>query len=209
MCGGNDRNPVAGTAHSILPRDFYARDPRVVGPELLNKVLVANGRRGRIVEVEAYLGTEDPAAHSFRGPTRRNATMWGEAGHLYVYFSYGMHWCCNPVCGDGRAVLLRALAPLDGIEAMRAVRPAAKRDRDLANGPARLTQALAITGEDDGADLVAGDRNIVIVDDGTPPPEIPVVTARIGISKAAAEPWRWYVGGDPNVSRPLVPKPRD
>jgi DNA-3-methyladenine glycosylase len=190
-------------------REFYARDPRLVGPELLNKVLVANGRSGRIVEVEAYLGTEDPAAHSFRGPTARNATMWGPAGHLYVYFSYGMHWCCNPVCGEGRAVLVRALAPLDGVEQMRVVRPAARRDRDLANGPARLTQALGITGADDGADLVTGDRGIMIVDDGTPPPAGPVTTARIGITKAAGEPWRWYVPGDPNVSRPLVPKPRD
>jgi DNA-3-methyladenine glycosylase len=178
----------------------------VVGPELLNKVLVRGDRSGRIVEVEAYLGTEDPAAHSFKGPTKRNATMWGEPGHLYVYFSYGMHWCCNPVCGDGLAVLLRALAPLEGLEAMRADRPRARRDRDLANGPARLTQALGISGVDDGADLVTGDGGIVIVDDGTPPPAHPVVTPRIGITKAAAEPWRFYVPGDQHVSRPLLPK---
>jgi DNA-3-methyladenine glycosylase len=171
-------------------------------------VLVRGDRAGRIVEVEAYLGTDDPAAHSFKGPTKRNATMWGEAGHLYVYFSYGMHWCCNPVCGNGLAVLLRALAPLDGVEAMRVDRPKARRDLDLTNGPARLTQAMRIAGDDDGADLVTGDRGIVIVDDGTPPPEEPVVTARIGITKAAAEPWRFYVPGDPHVSRPLVPKLR-
>jgi DNA-3-methyladenine glycosylase len=197
------------TARSVVPREFYGRDPRIVGPELLNKVLVANGRSGRIVEVEAYLGTEDPAAHSFRGPTTRNATMWGEPGHLYVYFSYGMHWCCNPVCGDGRAVLIRALAPLEGIEQMRLVRSKVRGDRDLTNGPARLTQALGIDGADDGADLVTGDRGIVIVDDGTPPPEHPVVTRRIGITKAAEEPWRFYVPGEQHVSRPLLPKPRE
>ena len=192
----------------VLPRDFYRRDPREVAPELLNKVLVSNGRSGRIVETEAYVGGIDPAAHAYRGKTARNATMFGPAGHLYVYFSYGMHWCCNPVCGEedeGVAVLIRALAPLEGIDEMRIVRPKAKRDRDLCNGPARLCQALGITGTEDGADLVTGDRGIVIVDDGTPPPADPVVTRRVGITKAPDEPWRWYVGGDPNVSRPLVP----
>jgi DNA-3-methyladenine glycosylase len=190
----------------VLPREFYARDPREVAVELLNKVVVVGERSGRIVEVEAYLAREDPAAHSFKGPTKRNATMWGPPGHLYVYFSYGMHWCANASCGDGRAVLLRALSPVDGIEEIRAARPKARRDLDLTNGPARLTQALGITGEDDGNDLLTG--RIRIVDDGTPPPAHPVVTPRIGISKAAAEPWRFYVPGDPNVSRPLVPKPK-
>ena len=196
----------------VLPRRFYQRDPRHVAPELLNKVLVRGDRAGRIVEVEAYVGGIDPAAHGYRGRTARNATMFGPPGHLYVYFSYGMHWCCNPVCGDdgeGVAVLLRALAPVRGIDDMRAVRPAAKRDRDLCNGPARLTQALGITGVDDGADLVTGDRGITIVDDGLSPPDDPVCTPRIGITRAASEPWRWYVRGDMNVSRPLWPKPRD
>jgi DNA-3-methyladenine glycosylase len=196
---------------SVLPREFYARDPRVVAPELLNKVLVRGGRSGRVVEVEAYVGALDPAAHGFRGQTARNATMFGPPGHLYVYFSYGMHWCCNPVCGDdgqGVAVLIRALAPIDGVEEMRAVRKAAKRDRDLCNGPARLTQALGIVGDDDGADLVTGDRGITIVDDGMAPPLLPTITPRVGITKAADQLWRWYVGGDPNVSRPLVPRVR-
>lgn len=170
-------------------------------------MLVAGERSGRIVETEAYLAREDPAAHSYRGPTKRNATMWGPPGHLYVYFSYGMHWCANASCGDGRAVLLRALAPLEGVEAMRLARAKAKRDRDLTNGPARLTQALGILGQHDGADLVTGDHGIVIVDDGTPPPEHPVVTPRIGITKAASEPWCFYVPGEPNVSRPLLPRP--
>jgi DNA-3-methyladenine glycosylase len=196
---------------TVVPRDFYRRDPRLVAPELLNKVLVRGDRRGRIVEVEAYVGGIDPAAHGYRGQTARNASMFGPPGHLYVYFSYGMHWCCNPVCGEvgeGVAVLIRALAPVAGLEDMRAARLPARRDRDLCSGPARLTQALGITGSDDGADLVTGDRGIRIEDDGVPPPARPAVTARIGISKAADEPWRWYVDGDPHVSRPLVPRVR-
>jgi len=192
-----------------LDRGFYARDPRQVAVDLLNKVLVGrDGRAGRIVEVEAYLGALDPASHTYRGPTARNATMFGPPGHLYVYFTYGMHWCANAVCeeeGTGTAVLLRALAPERGLEQMFEARgPRITRPRDLCNGPAKLTQALGITGADDGADLVAGDRGITIVDDGTPPPEQPVRGRRVGIRVATEEPWRYYVPGDPHVSRPLV-----
>ena len=168
-------------------------------------MLVAGGRSGRIVETEAYLGPLDPAAHSYRRRSTRNATMFGPPGHLYVYFTYGMHWCCNPVCGEEDepvAVLVRALAPLTGIEEMRERRPAARRDRDLCRGPARLCQALGIDGRHDGADLVTGASGLTIVDDGTAPPAEPVVTTRIGISRAVDEPWRWYVRGDPHVSRP-------
>jgi len=159
---------------------------------------------GRIVEVEAYAGAEDPGSHAYRGVTRRNATMFGPAGHLYVYFTYGMHWCANAVCGEegqGVAVLLRALAPLSGLEQMRAARPKARRDRDLCSGPGKLCQAFAVTKEDDGADLVAGDRDLVIADAGVPPPVTAVVTTRVGLSAAADLPWRWYVPGEPNVSR--------
>ena len=194
------------TAHTkALPRAFYRRDSRAVAVALLNKVLVgADGRSGRIVETEAYCGSLDPAAHAYRGKTARNATLFGPAGRMYVYFSYGMHWCCNVVCGEaheGVAVLLRALAPLTGLEAMRAARPKAHRDRDLCSGPARLTQALGIGGVHDGIDLVTGKGGFRIVDDGSPPPLEAVVTGRVGISRAGEEPWRWYVPGDPNVSR--------
>lgn len=190
---------------AILPRAFYRRDPRQVAPDLLNKVLVAaDGRAGRIVETEAYCGAFDPAAHAFRGKTARNATMFGPAGHLYVYFTYGMHWCCNPVCGEegeGVAVLLRALAPLAGLPAMRAARPACRSDRDLCRGPARLCQAFGITGAQDGIDLTDGAADFAIVDDGVASPADPVVTTRVGITRAADEAWRWYVRGDRHVSR--------
>jgi DNA-3-methyladenine glycosylase len=131
--------------------------------------------------------------------------MFGPAGHLYVYFSYGMHWCANAVCGthgEGTAVLLRALSPIAGIEQMRRDRPRARRDRDLASGPAKLCQALGIDGSFDGADLVAADRGVAIYDDGVEPPSRPGVGPRVGISVAIDEPWRWYVPGDPNLSRP-------
>lgn len=193
-----------------LPRRFYARDSRDVAPELLNKVLVradpeAGLLAGRIVEAEAYCGQIDPGSHAFRGRTNRNATMFGPAGGLYVYFTYGMHWCANAVCaeeGVAYAVLLRALAPVAGIEAMHARRgPAAIRVTDLCSGPAKLCQALGLTGDADGADLVRADRAITIADDGVAPPAEPVQTTRVGVTDGAEHPWRWYVPGDPNVSR--------
>lgn len=199
---------------SRLPRAFYRRHPTLVAPELLNKILVrADGRAARIVEVEAYAGSEDPAAHSFRGPTPRTTTMFGEAGHLYVYFTYGMHWGSNAVCGEigeGFGVLLRAAEPLHGLALMRDARPRAKRDRDLASGPGKLSQAFGITGDANGTDLVAG-ADLAIVSDGTPPPAQPIVGPRIGITRAVAFPWRWHVADHPHVSvrtaKPSAPRP--
>jgi DNA-3-methyladenine glycosylase len=189
-----------------LSRAFYRRDPRLVAPQLLNKVLVAaDGRRARIIETEAYCGAIDAAAHTYRGKTARNATMFGPPGRLYVYFTYGMHWCANTSCGEvgeGVGVLLRAAEPIEGLELMYAQRRAAKRDRDLCSGPARLCQAFGITGAQNGDDLVTGAEGLAIVDDGIAPPVDPVITARIGIRHAAHEPWRWYVRGNSNVSKP-------
>jgi DNA-3-methyladenine glycosylase len=189
----------------VLPRAFYARDSREVAPLLLNKLLEsADGRAGRIVEVEAYCGALDEAAHTFRGKTARNAAMFGPPGHLYVYFTYGMHWCCNAVCGagEGWAVLIRALEPVAGLEAMRALRGTS--DRDLCRGPARLTQAFGITGEEDGVDLVRGPSRLRITDDGHAPPGKAHVSARIGISKARDFPWRWSVPDNRFVSGPTL-----
>jgi DNA-3-methyladenine glycosylase len=199
------------TRSVVLPRSFYDRDARRVARELLNKVLVTGRGRERIatriVEVEAYCGADDPGSHAFRGPTARNATMFGPPGHLYVYFTYGMHWCANAVCGPGslpHAVLLRAGAPVAGLDAMRARRPAARRDRDLCSGPARLAQAFGIDRTLDGADLVRAGAGIRIVDDGAAPPRRPGTSTRIGLSTGRGEglAWRFTVPGDPNLSRP-------
>jgi DNA-3-methyladenine glycosylase len=194
-----------------LRRSFYARDARDLAPALLNKVLVARDGSGhalaaRIVEVEAYRGGEDPASHAYRGKTRRNATMFGPPGHLYVYFTYGMHWCANVVARErvpGSAVLLRAAAPVDGIDVMWARRPKARRERDLLSGPAKLCQAFALTGDADGTDLTVARGPLRIVDDGVEPPVSPVVTTRIGIAPGRGDEleWRYLVPGDANVSR--------
>jgi DNA-3-methyladenine glycosylase len=195
-----------------LPRSFYARDSRELAPALLNKVLLRRvpgepSLAARLVEVEAYCGDEDPGSHAFRGQTPRNATMFGTAGHLYVYFTYGMHWCANVVAGErgvASAVLLRAAAPLEGVDVMWSRRLRAKRARDLLSGPAKLCEAFGITGALDGADLVPRSGGEVrILDDGTPPPEVPLVTARIGLTPGRGDEhlWRFCVPGDPNLSR--------
>ncbi len=219
--GPLDRGPLSGEPKRApagsssarrgrrLPRSFYRRDARVVAPELLNKVLVSGPLRARLVEVEAYAGGADPGSHAYRGPTARNHSMFGPPGHLYVYFTYGMHWCANAVCapaGTASAVLLRAAAPLAGLEVMRTARSRAGRDTDLCSGPAKLCQAFGLRGADDGLDLVAPGARLTIIDDGTPPPALPGVSARIGLRGGADLPWRWFVPGDPNVSgsRPVA-----
>ena len=191
-----------------LPRAFFDRTVTTVAPQLLNKILAAaDGRAGRIVEVEAYAGAIDPAAHTYRGKTPRNAIMFGPPGHMYVYFTYGMHWCCNCVCGPesaGCAVLIRALEPLRGLAQMRAARPRAASDRDLCRGPARLTQAMGINGAQNGIDLVTRRDGFTIVDDGMAPPENLTGTPRIGISVGKDFPWRWSVPGNRYVSSPIA-----
>ena len=192
-----------------LPRTWYARPSVDVAPELLNKLLVVRTgigreavRAGRIVEVEAYAGADDPASHAYRGESARNAVMFGPPGHLYVYFTYGMHWCANVTCspaGTAQAVLLRALAPVAGIEAMQAARGERVATRDLCRGPARLTKALGITRADDGADVV-GPGRITVVDDGVAPPIEPARGGRVGLSVAGEVPWRWWVADDVHVS---------
>ena len=189
----------------ILERSFFERPVTAVAPDLLGMVLACGARAGRIVEVEAYGGAEDPASHGHRGRTPRNEVMFGPPGHLYVYFSYGMHWCANVVCEpDGRcgAALIRALAPLRGVEDMWADRPKARRERDLCSGPAKLTAALGIAGDHNGLDLLAPAASPVTIHQRDSSPPDHATSGRIGISAAGERPWRWYVPGDPNVSRP-------
>ncbi|MGE0880108.1 MAG: DNA-3-methyladenine glycosylase [Acidimicrobiia bacterium] len=188
-----------------LPAAFYGGSADAIAPALLNKVLVCGGVSARIVEVEAYCGHQDPGSHAFRGPTKRNATMFGPPGRLYVYFTYGMHWCANVVCspaGEASAVLFRALEPLTGLEVMRVRRPKAKSDRDLCRGPARLAEAFAIDGEFDGHDVTKRSSALPwIGDDGTAPPDQAVQSVRIGLSKGADIRWRWHVPHSRFVSR--------
>ena len=209
-----------------LGRRFFARGSLDVARDLLGCVLVVDrpgGRVGvRITEVEAYAGETDPGSHAFRGPTRRNAVMYGAAGHLYVYFTYGMHWCANVVCGpvgEATAVLLRAGEVVEGVELARARRPAAKSDRDLARGPARLAQALALTGRDTGADLCArgvgaGEPGQWVARGEPVAPDLVRTGPRVGVSGAggdgAAYPWRLWLEGEPTVSpyRPATVRQR-
>lgn len=201
---GAGRSPAPGTRR--LGEAFYRRDSLLVAADLLNKLLVAaDGRVARLVEVEAYQGVDDPASHAYRGETARNEVMWGPPGRLYVYFTYGMHWCANVVTADtgiAQAVLLRAAEPLAGLELMRQARWRAQKrqlDRDLCRGPARLAQAFGISRADLGTDLTTS-GSLWLADDGTPPPVPPASGPRVGISVAIDRPWRFWVAGHPAVS---------
>jgi DNA-3-methyladenine glycosylase len=200
-----------------LKRAFFNRDARRVARELLGKVLVRRDRRdvrtARIVEVEAYLGETDPAAHAFAGPTLRNAVIFGPPGHAYVYFIYGNHYCLNVSCEpEGRAgcVLFRALEPLTGLEEMAQARgieieiDKLGNLRRLTRGPGRLAEAFGITrNRDNGCDLTSGKSSLWIGDDGFRPRNIRL-SSRIGITKAADRNLRYFLAGNPFVSGPKV-----
>jgi DNA-3-methyladenine glycosylase len=184
----------------LLPRRFFARSVHDVAPELIGATLLCDGVGGVIVEVEAYHHT-DPAAHSYGGQTLRNAVMFGPPGYAYVYRSYGIHWCVNVVCeaeGSASAVLIRALQPTHGLDAMR-TRRGLDDERSLCSGPGKLTEALGISIAHNGLPLDAPPfaihRRVVEPDIVTGP--------RIGISKAAELPWRYGLRGSRLVSKPF------
>ena len=206
----------AGTRRGLGRRrwtkGFYQRDSLEVARALIGCLFVHDGEGGvsavRLVETEAYRGEDDPGSHGYAGMTRRNRTMFGPAGRIYVYFTYGMHWCVNVVCardGKCRAVLLRAGEPVTGVELMRMRRNGAADDRLLASGPARLTQAMGISGRHDGATLLRGGRLAVIEDDKTSEVRSGHIaqTPRIGLRAGRGDrlPWRFVVPDSPFASR--------
>jgi DNA-3-methyladenine glycosylase len=205
------RSSEATPKFQSLNRAFFARNPRRVARELLGKVLVRDSGKlrltGRIVEVEAYLGANDPASHSFAGKTARNSVLFGPPGHAYVYFIYGAHYCLNVSCErDGKAggVLFRALEPLEGIEEMARAREIELHGpRDLVrltSGPGRMAEAFGVTRvRDNDCDLTSSRSSLWIGDDGFRAKNIQV-TPRIGITKAADHPLRYILGGNKFVS---------
>ncbi|MER7920845.1 MULTISPECIES: DNA-3-methyladenine glycosylase [unclassified Streptomyces] len=205
-----------------LPRKFFDRPVLDVAPDLLGRVLVRTTPDGpisvRLTEVEAYDGPDDPGSHAYRGRTARNAVMFGEPGHVYVYFTYGMWHCMNLVCGpEGRAsaVLLRAGEVVEGAELARKRRPTARNDRELAKGPARLATALEVDRALDGTDACAAVETPLRVLTGTPVPAGQVRSGpRTGVAgeggNGEVHPWRYWVADDPTVSpyRAHVPRRR-
>jgi DNA-3-methyladenine glycosylase len=201
--------PLSTGSAQTLPADFYARSVLEVAPELIGCVVEHQGCSGVIVETEAYHESE-PACHAYNGLTPRTEVLFGRPGVAYVYRSYGIHALLNAVCeeeGVGAAVLIRALAPLQGVEQMRvrrglvAGKPA--RDRELCSGPGKLTQALGIWLDENGGSLARGPVRIYERAGGWREPQLAVGT-RIGITHAVELPWRFAAAGDPNVSRPRI-----
>jgi len=187
----------------LIRRAFFRRSVLEVAPDLIGATLLVDGVGGRIVELEAYHHT-DPAAHSFRGPTTRNAVMFGPPGYAYVYRSYGIHWCLNFVCepkGSASAVLIRALEPTTGLATMRR-RRGVKDERLLCSGPGRLCEALGVTHAHNGLALDAPPFRLYARDGA-----IEVLTGlRIGITKAVELPWRYGLKGSRFLSKPFKPK---
>ncbi|HEU4948649.1 MAG TPA: DNA-3-methyladenine glycosylase [Kribbella sp.] len=197
-------------------RDLLAGPVLDVAPRLLGTVLRSSTAAGtvavRLTEVEAYDGPDDPGSHAYRGRTQRNAVMFGPPGHLYVYFTYGMHFCMNISAGpDGRpsAILLRAGEIVEGIELARSRRGTTVAHRDLARGPARMCVALGIDRAANGADLLAPSERLQLLE-GSGFDGVAETGPRVGLREAADRPWRFWIGGDPTVSpyRPHVPKRR-
>jgi len=179
----------------IMDKSFFERPVLDVAQDLIGSTLLFNGVGGIIVETEAY-SPEDAASHAFNGPTKRNSSMFGQAGHAYIYRSYGIHWCLNAVCLPGSAVLIRALEPTAGIPLMRA-RRGVEANRLLCSGPGRLSQALAIQGNHDGLPFTQKPFEVVARQKS-----MPVQTGkRIGISKAVDELWRFGLGGSEFLSK--------
>ncbi|HVT65215.1 MAG TPA: DNA-3-methyladenine glycosylase [Mycobacteriales bacterium] len=195
-----------------VSRGFYDRPVLEVAPDLLGRILRSGKVALRITEVEAYDGESDPASHAFRGETPRNAVMFGPPGHAYVYFTYGMHYCVNVVCGPvgkASAVLLRAGEVVTGHDIVAERRPTAK-PRDYARGPARLCVALGIDRALNGVDLTRS-RSPLRLDAGERVPDVMIRTGpRVGISAAADRPWRFWIAEDPTVSpyRAHLPRKR-
>lgn len=183
-------------------REVLERPATEVAPLLLGARLSLGGVVLRVTEVEAYLGETDPGSHAFRGPGKRNAVMFGPPGHLYVYFTYGMHVCANIVCspeGTASAVLIRAGEITDGVDRARSRRTTSRSDLDLARGPARLCVALGITLDDNGADVVSSRIRLELPEVAAPFAQGP----RTGVSGPGGStdyPWRFWIPGDPTVS---------
>lgn len=196
-------------------REDLAGDPLLVARALLGAHLVAGPVTLRLTEVEAYWGSKDPGAHGYRGMTPRTEVMFGPPGHLYVYRSYGIHWCANIVCGTAgecAAVLVRAGEVVGGHDVVAARRPEV-RERDWARGPGRLTKALGLVGEDNGAALVGRGAPFALYGPSTPPADAVVRTGpRVGVSgpggDGTAYPWRYWIDGEPTVSVYRPGKPR-